>query len=278
MAEIRRGLGGDAAGGERLPWFEPVEEEDDYPEGGLNGGLMLFGIGALVALALVVAGVVLVRHWQASRADIGQIIRAPAGPYKVKPANPGGLRVDGAGPVAQQTGTGGDIDSPLDLAAIPEQPVTGAGSGQPAPVPAPPAATVVRPAPTAAVPGRPAAAPAAPVATVPAAPKLAAAPPPAAKPTPVPRPAAAPVAEVPPAPAGGGSTIQLGAFSSEAKAKSAWKSLSSRFGFLGAMTMAVSPVKSGDATLYRLRASGGGSAAKLCAQLKVAGESCAVAG
>ena len=45
------------------------------------------------------------------------------------------------------------------------------------------------------------------------------------------------------------------------------------------MTMAIEPVQSGDATLYRLRASGGVEpGARLCARLKIAGETCAVIG
>ena len=39
--------------------------------------------------------------------------------------------------------------------------------------------------------------------------------------------------------------------------------------------MSITPVKVGDNTLYRLRASGG-DARSLCARLKVAGESCNV--
>jgi hypothetical protein len=74
-----------------------------------------------------------------------------------------------------------------------------------------------------------------------------------------------------------GGTIQLGAFSTEAKANSVWKTLSGRFGALGALGMSINPVLSGSSTLYRLRASGAG-AGKVCAQLKVAGESCSVVG
>ena len=259
MAEIRRGLGGDALGGERLPWLEPVEDEtEEEPRGGY-GGIALLGIAALVVIGLVIAGVVMVRHWRAGHSDMGQIIHAPAGPYKEKPSDPGGLQVDQAGIVAERTGTGGDINSPLDLAAIPEQPVTGPGSVPPAAIPAA--------APTQT--GKPAAAVAAP-APAQASPVVAKAPPPAA---------AAPTPETPPAVAVGESgTIQLGAFSSQAKAKAAWKSLSTRFTFLSPMTMAIIPVKSGEATLYRLRASGGASAASVCAKLKVAGETCVITG
>ena len=72
MAEIRRGHEG---GSERLPWLEPVEDEDAYPDTGGSGRLALLGVLALVAIGVIVAGVMLVRHWTAGRADIGQIIR-----------------------------------------------------------------------------------------------------------------------------------------------------------------------------------------------------------
>ena len=71
--------------------------------------------------------------------------------------------------------------------------------------------------------------------------------------------------------------VQLGAFSSEAKANAAWKNLSGRFGFLKGLTQSVAAVQSGDKTLYRLRASGG-NGGDICRRLKTAGESCSVIG
>ncbi|MDO6416486.1 SPOR domain-containing protein, partial [Sphingomonas sp. BIUV-7] len=114
-----------------------------------------------------------------------------------------------------------------------------------------------------------------PLPALPATPPVAAVPPPAPKPAPIPK---APVPAAPSAPsnAGGSGVIQLGAFSSEAKAKEAWKSLSSRFAGLRDLGLAISPVESGDKTLYRLRASGAANGARLCAQLRVAGESCSI--
>lgn len=71
----------------------------------------------------------------------------------------------------------------------------------------------------------------------------------------------------------GAGTIQLGAFSSEASAKSAWQTLSERFRYLEPLTHSIIKVESGEKTLYRLRASGPG-AANLCGRLRVAGETC----
>jgi cell division septation protein DedD len=211
----------------------------------------LVGLALLVVIGLAIGGFVYFRHWSASRADIGQIIRAPAGPYKERPANPGGLVVDPTAAVAEHTGTGGDIDAPLDLAALPEKPVTGPGSEPEASAP------IIPPAPAPKAP--------LPAALPPTAAKPIAPPPPAAKPAP------APVTPAPPAT--GGSTIQLGALNSEAKAKQVWKSMSGRFGFLAPLTMSITPVKVGDSTLYRLRAAGP-DARTACAKLKVAGEAC----
>lgn len=77
----------------------------------------------------------------------------------------------------------------------------------------------------------------------------------------------------PPAPAAEGGTIQLGAFSSQAGASSAWKALADRFGYLEPLSHSVVPVQSGGRTLYRLRASGP-EAANICGRLRVAGETC----
>lgn len=254
MAETRRGLGGDTRG-ERLPWLEPVEDEDDYRPAGDDRRWAAIGGVVLLAAALLIAGLMAFRHWHAGRADIGGIIRAPAGPYKVRPQDAGGLKVDTSGVVAEQTGTGADVDAPLALAA-PEQPIVGPGSQPP---PEPPAAAPATAAPATAA-ARPVPAPSGPA---PAAPASA---PPAAVATPV------------PASAADGGIIQLGAFSSEAKAKAAWKALSHRFAYLAPMTPTILKADSNGAPVWRLRASGGEPAARLCARLQVAGEACAVIG
>jgi hypothetical protein len=72
---------------------------------------------------------------------------------------------------------------------------------------------------------------------------------------------------------GASATIQLGAFSSQSGANSAWKALSSRFSYLAPLSHSVTPVKTGETTLYRLRASGP-DASGICGRLRVAGEAC----
>lgn len=83
------------------------------------------------------------------------------------------------------------------------------------------------------------------------------------------RPAAQPV----PQPAASGPAIQLGAFSSQASANSAWTALSARFRYLAPLSHSVTPAQVGGRTLYRLRATGP-NAADVCRRLEVAGESC----
>lgn len=256
MAEIRRGIGADNRV-ERLPWLEPVEDEDEYPQGANGRRWAAFGLALLLIAGLLIAGIVLLRRWHAAHADLGGIIRAPASPYKVRPADAGGLAVGSGDMVAEQTGTGADVDAPLALVA-PEQPVIGPGSR---PAQAAPDAGAAVPQP-------------APAATARAAPIVLPTPKPASPP-----PSATAAAEPVSAPAQtGGGTIQLGAFSSEAKARAAWKSLSKRFAYLQPMTVGITPAEANGTTVFRLRASGGEPAAQLCARLQLAGEACAVIG
>jgi hypothetical protein len=70
-----------------------------------------------------------------------------------------------------------------------------------------------------------------------------------------------------------GATIQLGAFSTQANANEAWEALSGRFKYLAPLSHSVTPVKTGETTLYRLRASGP-DASGICDRLRVAGEAC----
>lgn len=264
MVEIRRGSDAmGAADGERLPWLEPVEDEDggDYGAGdggGGYGGVLLAVIAVLIAIAMLTAVVVWWRHHLAANADIGQIIHAPAGPYKVRPADPGGMKPDRNGEVTYGTSAGQDIDSPLDLSAMPEQPIAKA----PAHAPATPPPAAIQPAPVAA----------------PAPPRPVAPPPAVVKPPVAAHAPALTIADTDAAePAGPSATIQLGAFSTEAKAGAVWKTMAQRFVYLRGLEKVVVPVDADGKTLYRLRASGPG-AGGFCARLRVAGETCSAVG
>lgn len=236
-----------AADEDRLPWLEAVEDEDEEPGAGA-GKLIVALIAGMIALGLIVGGIFWLRDRTAGSSGDGGLIAAPEGDYKQRPETPGGMQVEGQGDVAYGASEGADINSAIDLTALPETPVTepqAPAAIEPVPMPIPktkPGAVAAKtPVPARPVPAKPA------PATV-----------------------AAPVETTP----SGSGTIQLGAFSSEAKANAAWKSLSGRFSFLGGLSSSVTPVASGGGTLYRLRAGAGGDAKGICAKLRVAGESC----
>jgi hypothetical protein len=226
---------------DRLPWLEAVEE-DDPKEGPGAGKLVAFVLIGLAAIGLVVGGLFWLGDRGATGGDTGQpeVIAAPEGDYKVKPADPGGMKVEGEGDTAFAASAGAEPKGAINVDAMPEAPVKAAPKAQPQ-----------QPVQTA---QQKAAPPAAPKAT-----------PKAAAPAPAP---AAPAA-------GGGGTVQLGAFSSQAGANSAWKAMSTRFKYLEPLTHSVTTTTIGGKTLYRLRASGPG-ASNLCGRLRVAGESCVV--
>jgi hypothetical protein len=233
-------------GEDRLPWLETVEP-DEPPQ--RSWGRIIAGL--LVTVAAVVALVIGVRSYRAHEpSGNGDLIAAPGGDYKVKPDDPGGLKVSGEGNSAIATSAGkGAGSGAIDLKAVPEAPVAGRR------VAAHPAAATV-----------PAGASA--VAAVPAqGGRLV-----AVSPVAVAHAAAS-------AGTGGGSLVQLGAYPSEATANAAWTNFAKRFGYVAALGKSVQPVAIGGHTLYRLRVNAGSAnqAADICGRLKVAGEACFVA-
>ena len=221
---------------DRLPWLEAVEEE-----GGESGPSALKLIVAVLIGLAAIGGIVGGIFWMGNR-DGGEngapeVIAAAEGPYKVKPDSPGGMTVEGQGETAFDAAQGGTPNASIDTSAVPEAPVT-AQPKAPAPAPAPAEkepALIQAPAPTNAPPAK--------------------------------------ADTAAPAAAGGGATIQLGAFPSGAAAEKAWKALSGRFGYLAPLSHSVVQANVNGKTYYRLRASGAG-AAGICGRLKVAGEQC----
>ncbi|MGX7953197.1 SPOR domain-containing protein [Tsuneonella sp. HG249] len=126
---------------ERLPWLESGDE--DYEEEGVDTGRIFgFALLALLALAAFVGGI----WWFGQRAPDselvadGSTIRAPAGPYKEKPADPGGKQFEGTGNLAPAVGEGERREGRLaetapaptataKAAAVPEATSTPAASG-----------------------------------------------------------------------------------------------------------------------------------------------------
>ncbi|MFL6729575.1 MAG: SPOR domain-containing protein [Sphingomicrobium sp.] len=105
----------------QLPWLAAVEDEDE-PRG-VSAGKMFAALSVVVLAAAIVAGTF---FWMGRRdAEVGgppELIRAEAGPYKVKPPNPGGLNVAGDSETAYETSAGEDKDAKLDLSKVKQTP------------------------------------------------------------------------------------------------------------------------------------------------------------
>ncbi|WP_267397701.1 MULTISPECIES: SPOR domain-containing protein [unclassified Sphingomonas] len=228
---------------DRLPWLETVEPDED--EGPPIGKVIALVVVGLAVLAAIVFGIY---KLQTHKVADGEIIAAQDGDYKVKPDDPGGLKVKGEGDAAIATSAGKAGNGAIDLNAVPEKPVDGhrvtpgakpagtGGSNAVAQVPAS-GGRLVATAPVAVAHNR--------AATV----------------------------------AGGGALVQLGAYPSETVANAAWNGFAKRFSYLAPLGKSVQPVATGGRTLYRLRVNAGSAnqAADICGRLRVAGESCFVA-
>ena len=260
------------------------------PRGRLFGGIVIF----VLLAALVAVGVYVIVSGKKSngagagvaRAEDAPLIAADAGPYKTQPTDRGGLAVEGTGQTVYAAGTGSDPGGTIDTSKTPEEPLARPSAGTPKDL-LPPAAD----APAATEPAQPPVAPARPAAVVkPAVVKPALPSPAAVGPAPVKPAAAKPVAPVAvvtappppraepakPRPATAGS-VQLGAFSTEAKAEAAWTRVSARHPEVAGLAHRIEPLDRGGATLYRLRASGAADAAAVCAALAAVGDACLVA-
>ena len=87
-------------------------------------------------------------------------------------------------------------------------------------------------------------------------------------------------ADVKSTPVGKGNVrVQLGAFSTTAKANTAWNGFAKRFAYIGSLPKNVGSVKVDSGTVYRLSAVAPNlaQAKSVCAKLKAAGEKCFVA-
>ena len=230
---------------DRLPWLETVEPDEPEPSNtGRTIALVVLGLGVLAA---VVFGIFTMLHRGPTGGD-GTLIAAQEGDYKVRPNDPGGLKVNGEGDAAVATSAGaGAGNGNVDLKAVPEAPVSRDRVAAPAAQAGPGGRNSVSQVPVSG--GRLVATP----------------------------PMGAARSAVPGANAGG-ALIQLGAYPSEAVANASWGNFSKRFGYLSALGKSVEPVERNGKTLYRLRVNAGsaGQAADLCGRLRVAGESCFV--
>jgi hypothetical protein len=237
-----------------------------------------------VAVAALVAVYVFTRPGQSNgdgymEAEQAPLITALPGRFKVKPDDPRGLDVEGQDQTIYAAGAGIEDSSDINLGAAPETPMARPGTGavRTTPEPDAPARNLLPPA-MRAPPGVGLAAEPAAIADAAALPAPAAvrSVPPAASAAPPPAKAATlPTPTLPKAAAGAaGKIVQLGAFSSRARAETEWARLAARHGMLG-FSPRYLPTERGGQTLWRLRASGG-DAAGLCARLAAAGDTCTV--
>jgi hypothetical protein len=220
------------------------------------------------------------------------VVEAEAGPLRSKPADPGGMTVDGKDATILSNKPEGEPS----LAPPPEAPALAAlrqqaeaeraareaeaarlaAANRPpaAPAPAVAAARTVEPAPVPFAPVSAAPAPAA----APQAERVALSAPPPRPPAPAERPAAMRPAE---APALRGTLVQLAAVGSESAAMGEWKRLERRMpNLLGGRSPSVTKVEHAGKTFYRLRTggfSGTSQAGEFCAQVKAKGNGCAIA-
>ena len=120
---------------EPLPWLAPVEDEDE-PRG-ISARRMLSALLVVLLAGLIVVGTF---FWLGRRETTvsgpPELIKAEAGPYKVKPTNPGGLDISSESETAFETSAGEDKDSQLDLNKLPETPVAKPPKVEPAAPPA----------------------------------------------------------------------------------------------------------------------------------------------
>lgn len=284
--------------------FDPRDLEPALTsqEAGGGRGKLIPAIVAVVAL-VGFGGIVWYAYSQGARQVAGEtapLIKADAGPIKVKPDDPGGLSVPNRDSLLLNSPGGTDGPRVERILPSPEQPL---------PLPqAPVAAAPAAPTETSSLPSitgtrPPVAAPAAPPAAVVPAPQTVATTTPPPKPvappaaatsqpialTPPPKPAPAPAA-APPAPkpaaattAGApirGAKVQLGSVRSEDAAAAEWAKLQRTHPELSSLSMQTSKVDiAGKGTFFRVQAgplADNSAASQLCGTLKAKNQDCIV--
>lgn len=230
---------GEGAVDERLPWLETADEDYEQPASLLRTAL-------LVALGLIVVAAAIGGYLWYQRSGGGEgtgaLINAQGGPYKVKPDEPGGMKVEGEGDTVFAASEGATTNGSVDVDAMPENPVAGKAAPKASPAPVKGASRVV--------------------ATVPSALDRATA-----------------LPQKSPGASANSSVIQLGAFPTEAEANAGWARLSKRFNYVAPLGRSIEKAQVNGKTLYRLRVNAGsnGQARDLCGRLKAAGEACFLA-
>jgi hypothetical protein len=260
---------------EDAPWLDEAEAEEEGPTHTLIGRGTLLGLLFLLGVLVVgvVVGIGLVSRREAAPIDVPAVgeevpVLAAPGPWKLPPTGPDvdGVPVEGQGQVLFGTGDGQETEAEIALDGLPEDPLPRPGTADALPaVDEALEAETRTPAEATATRTPPAKARSADVVTPAAPPRAPVAP--------------APTAAAPsPATSGAGTTVQLGAFSSQARARAAFNSLTARYAYLQSLEPMIVAVSSDGKTLYRLRAVTGSPALArdICGRLRVAGEACSV--
>jgi len=115
----------------QLPWLQAVEDEDE-PRGVSARKMLAALLVVLLAAALVAGTFFWLGRQEAAVNGPPELLRAEPGPYKVKPADPGGLDVAGESQTAFETSAGEDRDAQLDLSAVPGNAATPPAAPKPA--------------------------------------------------------------------------------------------------------------------------------------------------
>lgn len=293
----RRGRGWDdepERGGrssEPAPWLDEGEYEDEGPIHTLIGKRALMALIFLLGVLTigVVVGILLVSRRETTPIDVPGVgdtipVLSSPGPWKVPPtgADIEGRPVEGQGQVLFGTGDGRETDARIALDSMPEDPMPRPGGevvdeGEPVIEGTVETPAIVRPAEPAPAP-KPAPQPAPQPTPQPARPKVSDTVVPKEVPAKPQKPVQPKVILAPEPAASGGQVMQLGAFSSESRARAAFKDISARYSYLAGMEPQIVPVSTDGKTLYRLRtvAPSNATAKDLCGRLKVAGEACSV--
>jgi hypothetical protein len=249
------------------PWL--AEADGPAPQRSLTVRILV-GLAALAVVAIIIVFILLRPGGSSDQgymeADQAPLITAESGPYKVKPQDPSGLDVQGQGDTMYAAGAGIEQSSDINFGAAAEEPLPRPGTNSPG-----------TNSPGTAVPGTdgadtPAAPTAPPKNLLPPAMQQQ-----AAKPAlDTPKPAVVAPPKVAPKPAltanAPATQVQLGAFSTRARAETAWGRLVAKHGFAGLTPRYISTT-SGDQTLFRLRTATPDAAA-LCARLAAGGDPC----
>lgn len=102
---------------EPLPWLAPVEDEDE--PSGISARRMLAALIVVILAALIIGGTF---YWLGQRGSGASgppaLIKAPAGPYKVKPPTAGGLDISSESETAFETSAGEDNNAQLDTSKL----------------------------------------------------------------------------------------------------------------------------------------------------------------